>query len=57
MKARISQATLKRLEQLERPRVAAKRGGLLVVPKIMDLDEWQKLAAPMQAKLLEDVKR
>jgi len=43
MRASVSLATLRRLETMETPRVAS-RGGLLIVPKMLALDEWERAA-------------
>ena len=55
MKARVTQATLRRLEQLEKPKVTM-RGRYLFVPKLMDLDEWEKLATVQQTELIRKVR-
>lgn len=51
MRARVTQVTLKRLEGLVRP-TAAIRGGLLVVPHLLDIDTWQAQAHAWHQRML-----
>lgn len=53
---RVSAETLRRLAALEKPKVV-QRGGVLVVPKTMSIDEWERVARAAQQKLIEDVRR
>ena len=43
-------AVQKRLHQLETPRAA--RWGVVMVPRPMTIDEWERIAIRMQAELL-----
>lgn len=62
-RARVSASTLKRLEAVERSfdEDDGARGGVMRVPAIMGLDEWEAIAMPMLAKLAasaaEDIER
>lgn len=51
MRARVSQATLRRLERLLQPTTAI-RGGLLVVPHMLDIDTWQAQAHAWHKRML-----
>lgn len=53
MRARLA-STLRRLDRVETQLVAedgSARGGVLLVPRIPSLDEWEAVAVPMLAKL------
>ena len=54
MIARFSVATLRRLEQLERPAqlTVGSNAGLLVVPRILSLGEWEIAAHAWHRRLL-----
>lgn len=62
-RARVSAATLKRLEAVERSfdEPDAALGGVMRVPPIMGLDEWEALAVPelaaLAASAAEDIER
>lgn len=62
--ARVTLATLKRLDAVERGMfndTGERRGGVLRVPPILGLDEWQTLAMTTQVRLAqaaaEDIQR
>lgn len=62
-RARVTASTLKRLEAVERSfdEDDGARGGVMKVPAIMGLDEWEAIAVPALAKLAanaaEDIER
>ncbi len=62
-RARVTAATLKRLEAVERSfdEDDGQAGGVMKVPAIMGLDEWEALAMPQLAALAaaaaEDIER
>lgn len=56
MRARPTLATLRRLDKVESTLfddTGAQRGGVLRVPPILGLDEWQSLAMTTQARLAQ----
>lgn len=53
MRVRVSAATLKRLEALERQK--GERRPAMLVPRLVSCDEWEALAAPSQLLLKENV--
>lgn len=55
MRARVSMATLKRLEALERSR--GHRKVVALFPKLMPVDEWGAIASNMQAELKANIKK
>lgn len=55
MKARVSMATLKRLEGLEQAR--GQRKVVALFPKLMPVDEWGVIAASMQTELKANIKK
>lgn len=52
--SRVSVATLRRLEVLEKPS-AVQRGGLLQVPRVLGLDEWQAQAHAWHDRLMQSM--
>jgi hypothetical protein len=55
MRARVSMATLKRLEALEQSR--GQRKIVALFPELMAVDEWGALAVRMQGELKTNVKK
>ena len=55
MRARVSMATLKRLEALERSR--GQRKVVALFPELMPVDEWGAIASNMQAELKANIKK
>ena len=51
MRARVSRATLGRLAVVERGAAAVHRGGLLLVPRVLGIDEWEAQAIDSQRRL------
>lgn len=54
MRARITASTLKRLETLEKNR--SKRKPVAMFPRLVSVDDWEALSAPMQELLKANVK-
>ena len=54
MRARVSSATLKRLQSLEQRKV--KNRPVAMFPRLVAIDEWGELAGQMQAILKQNVK-
>ena len=52
MRKAASAAELKRLGALEAPRTRAQRRGVIVVPPMTSIEEWESQAAPYQAALI-----
>jgi hypothetical protein len=46
---------LKRLEALEAPRTKGPAQGVIVLPPVIPLDEWERLASHYQKALLESM--
>jgi len=55
MRARVSMATLKRLEALEQAR--GQRKVVALFPELMPVDEWGELAYRMQTVLKDNIKK
>lgn len=55
MRARVSAATLKRLEALERQR--GEQRPVAMFPRLLPVDDWGELAAQMQAILKENIRK
>lgn len=55
MRARIPASTLKRLESLEQKQ--GKHRPVMMVPKLLPVDEWGELAAKMQSVLKANIKQ
>lgn len=55
MKARLSAATLKRLEALEQQRGQNRPAAMF--PRLVQVDEWGALASQMQAELKKNIKK
>ncbi|OUW78245.1 MAG: hypothetical protein CBD74_10895 [Saprospirales bacterium TMED214] len=55
MRARLSMATLKRLEALEQ--VRGQRKVVALFPELMPVDEWGAIASNMQAELKANIKK
>lgn len=58
-RARISAATLKRLASVDASlngdeETGARRGGVMLSPAILPMDEWEAIAIPAQAKLVTE---
>ncbi len=51
MRVRVSVATLRRIERLSQPAVV-NRGGLLVVPRVLDCDEWERQVFEWHQRML-----
>ena len=51
MRARVSRATLGRLCVLERATTAVHRGGILIVPRVLGIYEWEAQAIDSQHRL------
>jgi hypothetical protein len=51
MRARVSRATLGRLSVLEHATTAVHRGGILIVPRVLGIDEWEAQAIDSQHRL------
>ena len=54
-RARIPAAMLRELKDLRNPKKTS-TGRYLVVPKMLSVDEWERIAMPQQAKLMADIK-
>ncbi len=55
MRARVSMATLKRLEALEQAR--GQRKVVALFPELMPVDDWGELAYQMQTVLKDNIKK
>jgi hypothetical protein len=58
-RARVTSATLKRLASVDATLngdedTGARRGGVMVSPAIMGMDEWEAIAIPAQARLVAE---
>jgi hypothetical protein len=51
MRARVSRATLSRLAVYERSATAVHRGGLLIAPRVLGIDEWEAQAIDSRRRL------
>lgn len=59
MRARVNASTLKRLASVDATlngdeETGARRGGVMLSPAILPMDEWESIAQPMQAKLVAE---
>jgi hypothetical protein len=51
---RVTATMKKQLANLRDSKGNVRKGGVMRVPKILNSDSWEALAAPMQDKLIED---
>ncbi len=51
---RVTAQMQKRLTDLRDRKTDHRRGGVMRVPPILSPDEWERLAAPLQDKLIQD---
>lgn len=52
MRTRISVATMRRLDTLSKPAVVNCNGGLLAVPRVLSVDDWQAAVRAWHQRLL-----
>lgn len=53
-KVRVTASMKKEFAGLRDSRGNLRRGGVMLVPRILSCDEWEAIAAPMQDKLIQD---